>query len=92
MDANNEGELLAGDGVHNRLEHARKTRWPHAAKPPGEFPEPLVALRYPVEAAEVDPEPEGALEDSTGFDDCVVAERGGAASKLHCEHRRRGSF
>jgi hypothetical protein len=57
-----------------------------------QHPKPLVTLGHPVEPAEVDSEPEGALEDSAGFDDCVVAERGGGASKLHCQHRRRRAF
>jgi hypothetical protein len=88
MDPNHEGELLTSDGVHHRLEDARKAWRPNTTESPDEHPEPLVALRQSVEASEVDPEPQGALEDTTGFGDTVVAQRAGGASKLHAEHGR----
>ena len=89
MDPNHEGELLTSDGVHHRLEDARKAWRPNTTESPDEHPEPLVALRQSVEASEIDAEPQGAFDDTTGFGDTVVAKRTGGASKLHAEHRRR---
>ena len=88
MNPHHEGKLLTGDRVHHCLEDARETRWPHASKAPGELAEAFIALGQPVEAADVDPEPEHALQDHAGLGDVGHAERGATAPQLHGEELR----
>ena len=67
MNPHDERELLASDGVHHRLEDARKARRAHADKPLGERVELIVVLGEPIETREVSPESEHAVKDDAGF-------------------------
>ena len=83
MNPHREGKLLAGDGVHHRLKDAREARRLHAAKPPGERPEPYVVLGKPVETPQVSLDPERPFQDKANRCDVVPAQRGAGASQLH---------
>jgi len=67
VNPHDERELLASDGVHHRLEDARKARRAHADKPLGERVELIVVLGEPIETREVSPESEHAVKDDAGF-------------------------
>ena len=63
FETDNERELLAGEGVHQRFEDGRKPRRLHTAEPIGQFSEPTVMMRHSVPLGQIDVQSEQPFDD-----------------------------
>jgi len=83
-----QAELLASDGVDDSLEQARKTGWPEADEMVCES----IFLRHCVKGAQVDPESQGSLQDSSQFLSMPFNDLGGVRSDWQGGACRRTQF
>ena len=63
FETDDERELLAGEGVDERLEHRREPRRLQAAEPIGQFSQPAIATRHSVPPGEIDVQSEQPIDD-----------------------------